>query len=642
MQSRVSCGAVLAILVISGRAVALPVYSQVDVGLTDAEHTRDQTGQRYNTIVALNNAGRVAGRAVRFGTTGVNGTRRNSLGYSAWLYDGVTTLNVGLTDAEHTSVVDGERYSTAQFLNSSGQVAGTAQRYDGLGNYSGATSWFYDGAATFNIGLTDAEHTEGVTGDRVSSAIALNDAGQVAGFAYRSANAGTGPGQTAWLFDGITTRNVGLVDDEHTSVSSGERYSYPIGLNSAGQIAGQAYRYDGAGNRVGVSAWLYDGTTTRNISVMDAEHTILDSDARNSYPVALNDAGQVAGIADRFDGNGNHLGQTAWLYDGAEPRVIGLVDAEHTSVRSGERYSYAADLNAVGQVAGFAYRYDGAGSPLGQTAWLYDGNSTADIGLTDVEHSSLTTGERFSEIRSLNDAGQVAGDARRYDGVTGASLGSSAWLHKGATTINIGLLDNAHTNVVTGERSSTARFLNSVGQVVGEAYRYDHVTGEYRGLTAWFYDGAMTHAFDLGHGGSNEYGFSQFRWLSDDEAFGVGYYDTYDALSQRLGIRGFGFDLVNGFFDLGDAVAGGLAAQGWDRLGSLTGARGPDWRPLGGHGFLAADFSRFGAPDSRAYLLSASREVPESGALTLVAVGLLAMGVLHCRKLFPLQCRPLL
>ncbi len=52
------------------------------------------------------------------------------LGHSAWLYDGATTLNIGLTGSEHTRN-DGYQYSTSQQLNEAGQVSGYADRYNG-------------------------------------------------------------------------------------------------------------------------------------------------------------------------------------------------------------------------------------------------------------------------------------------------------------------------------------------------------------------------------------------------------------------------------------------------------------------------------------------------------------------------------
>ncbi len=52
------------------------------------------------------------------------------LGQSAWLYDGATTLNIGLTGSEHTRN-DGYQANHSQQLNEAGQVSGYSHRYNG-------------------------------------------------------------------------------------------------------------------------------------------------------------------------------------------------------------------------------------------------------------------------------------------------------------------------------------------------------------------------------------------------------------------------------------------------------------------------------------------------------------------------------
>ena len=113
-------------LVLSPSIQAAPIatsYTIEVLGLTDAEHTRND-GYRYSDAGLLNEAGLVAGRAERYNGTGT------SLGYSAWLYNGTTTLNIGLTGSTYTRN-DGFQYSTVSRLNEAGQVAGWAERYNG-------------------------------------------------------------------------------------------------------------------------------------------------------------------------------------------------------------------------------------------------------------------------------------------------------------------------------------------------------------------------------------------------------------------------------------------------------------------------------------------------------------------------------
>ena len=64
------------------------------------------------------------------------------MGQSAWLFDGIETQNISLTDVQHTRD-DGYRFSFAAEINESGQVMGLAERYDAI-NYLGQSAWFFD------------------------------------------------------------------------------------------------------------------------------------------------------------------------------------------------------------------------------------------------------------------------------------------------------------------------------------------------------------------------------------------------------------------------------------------------------------------------------------------------------------------
>ncbi len=52
-------------------------------------------------------------------------------GISAWLYDGATTLNIGLTGSEYTRNDGYQDSSDAEQLNEAGQVSGYSERYNG-------------------------------------------------------------------------------------------------------------------------------------------------------------------------------------------------------------------------------------------------------------------------------------------------------------------------------------------------------------------------------------------------------------------------------------------------------------------------------------------------------------------------------
>ena len=81
-------------------------------------------------------------------------------------------------------------------------------------------------------------------------------------------------------------------------------------------------------------------------------------------------------------------------------------------------------------------RFNGGSTDMGQSTWLYDGTSTINIGMTDPAHTR-NDGYRYSRSYHLNESGQVTGQSQLFNG--GTSMGYSAWLYNGATTIDLTL-----------------------------------------------------------------------------------------------------------------------------------------------------------------------------------------------------------
>ncbi|HEY3393407.1 MAG TPA: DUF3466 family protein [Lacipirellulaceae bacterium] len=508
--------------------------STAKLGLTDAEHTRND-GYKYSEAQQLNEASQVIGYSTRY-------SGLISLDQSAWLYNGEMTVNIGLTNAEHTRS-DGLKYSGAQQLNAAGRVIGYSARYNGSISL-GQSAWLYNGATTVNIGLIDAEHTL-INGSQSSGAQQLNEAGQVMGQSYRRSNNGEYyGGKSAWLYNGSTTVNIGLFDAEHPE------YSHASQLNEAGQGIGYSNRLiDNIFDR-GRTAWLYNGASTVKIGFTDAEHTHSNG-TKYSLADQINEAGQVIGYSARYDGD-TSWGYSAWLYNGATTVKIGLTDAEHT-LSNGRKSSSAQQLNEVGQVIGYSGRY------IGQSAWLYDGVATMKIGLTDAEHTR-SNDTKYSEVQQLNEAGQVIGYSNRYNG--SSSWGQSAWLYDGVTTVNIGLTDAEHTRS-DGYKYSQAHQLNEEGQVIGQSARYSGLTP--LGQDAWVHDPVLDATVSLQLSVRTDgYAFSSATLLGEDGGV-LGYYNLYDGMSL-VGERALYWSRDDGLWDLGKLVEGGLDDNGWAAL----------------------------------------------------------------------------
>jgi hypothetical protein len=536
--------------------------STKQIGIIEPENT-DGYGYQYSRGWDLTEAGQAIGYSYRFqGTNYYNG---NTGGLTAWFYNGSDTINIGLTGPEYTRS-DGYKYSYPYRLNEAGQVSGYSRRYTGSTDL-GQTAWLYNGATAVDIGLAGPEYTSDI-GSKFSSPSSLNKAGQVSGYSVRYNGGSTSLGQSTWFFNGTTSVAIGLVGPEHTR-NDGYRSSSLSGLNEGGQVIGYSARYNGGSASLGQSTWLYNGTTTIETGLTGPEYTRNDGYKSSATFIfgELNEAGQVIGYSARYNGGSTSLGQGAWFFNGTTTVPIGLTGPEHTR-NDGYKLSRFANteraLNSAGQVTGISYRYNNGNIQLGQSAWLYNGATTIDIGLTGSEHTR-NDGYKYSDVKDWNEAGQTIGYSERYNaGIP--KQGQSAWFYNGATTINIGLNDPDHTNF-DGYRWSEVSQLNEAGQALGLSYRYVGGSNQL-GQDAWLYDPALNQTIPLQLSTlSNGYASSYASYLGEDGLV-LGSYELFDALGNDLGSRGFYFTIADGLHDLGSFVNGGLAARGWDYLSS--------------------------------------------------------------------------
>ena len=335
------------------------------MGFNSSEYTRNDGYKRSNTY-DLNEAGQATGISVHF-------TGDRDMGNSAWLYNGATTKNIGPIDNDHMSD-DGYQDSTPEQLNDSGYVVGSADRFSGT-RFLGFDAWLYDGTTTKIIGLTDGEHSNS-DGVRWVDAIDMNAVGQVVGTSARFIG-DLDFGRSAWLYNGSTPVQIGLIGPEHTRndfPSQGYRDSKPYGVNEAGKVVGESERFDRGSFSLGRSIWLYDGTRTFDVGLAGSEHTRNDGYKSSTFR-GWNTAEQVAGSARRYLGGSADMGLTAWFYDGATTIDIGLTDAEHTR-SDGYQWSDPQGMNESGTLLGRSCRYNSGGFELGETVWYYDDAST--------------------------------------------------------------------------------------------------------------------------------------------------------------------------------------------------------------------------------------------------------------------------
>ncbi len=178
------------------------------IGLTGGIHTLSN-GTGYSTVVALNDAGAVAGVS-----------QQRFDGLSAFHYRNGVTTRIGLLDSEHLRS-DGWSANTIYDLNSAGQITGIATRTNG---YSGATGWFYDPGQDHTYSL---EFSESDSGAATSVPQFLSDDGVVLG--------------TYLLYEGQT------IMGNHAFYWSMSKGFHDLGSIEAGSLGTQGWErlYDG-------------------------------------------------------------------------------------------------------------------------------------------------------------------------------------------------------------------------------------------------------------------------------------------------------------------------------------------------------------------------------------------------------------
>jgi hypothetical protein len=146
-------------------------------------------------------------------------------------------------------------------------------------------------------------------------------------------------------------------------------------------------------------------------------------------------------------------------------------------------------------------------------------------------------------------------------------MGKSVWIYDGSSTAEIGLTDDESTRS-DGYRVNTRFSLAESGMVGGHAERYMS-DGSLAGQDAWIYDPLSNRTVALRLSArSDGYAFSQLVYVGDDGLV-LGAYRNFDGEDNDLGQRAFYFTLSEGIHDLGSLVNGGLETHSMDSLVTL-------------------------------------------------------------------------
>jgi probable HAF family extracellular repeat protein len=286
----------------------------------------------------------------------------------------------------------GELAATPE-INDRGQVA-----YTLTNGPAALRALFYDGTSIVEVDPLGSTH---------AGAIALNDAGQVAG----SALVGSGPNTHAYVW----TRSGGAIDlGTLTGVSSGA-----TDINNRGEVTGNSTTGTSFPHAFRWSA----ATGIEDLGVLPGAPTFAFTNA-----TAISDSGLIAGWGTSASGDGHAF---AWT------RKTGIIDLG----TFGGQFSFANGVNALGQVVGYAAA---PGNVYHAFVWSRQGG-LRDLGLG---------GGLESFAAAINDKGHVIG------GINYAAAQRAFFWTPAGGMIRLGTL---------GGPSSSAVAINNKGQVVGSS-----------------------------------------------------------------------------------------------------------------------------------------------------------------------------
>lgn len=252
-----------------------------------------------------------------------------------------TQATVFSNGSVHTLGTLGGLNSYGYGINASGQVVGVSD------TASGAQHGFVTRA---DGSLADIGP---VNGGGSSAANAINDLGQVTGYAETNA-AGD---YAAYIYQNGTMNFLATL---------GGNYAQGYAINNAGMVAGYSYV---AGN-VESHAFLYANGVLKDLGDLGGD---------DSFATGINEAGEVVGLSNLTVGGSYH----AFLYSGGTMKDLNdLIDPA-----LGWTLAYAGDINDKGQIAAIGCKASGCASLL---------LSLADTGGGDPDPNAVPEPEAFT------------------------------------------------------------------------------------------------------------------------------------------------------------------------------------------------------------------------------------------------------
>jgi uncharacterized membrane protein len=454
-------------------------------------------------------------------------------------------------------------------------------------------------------------------------ASAINEAGTIVGWATRGIDYG---GAVRWDASGTAATELGRL--------SGFDGGAALAINDAGIIVGEAERYESTDplfGPLGMRAVRWDPSGTPTELGNLGSHA--DGSAYSSA-TAINNAGTIIGASNKITRFDTDLGRRAvrWNAGATAPTELGNLGTR----ADGYAYTEAVAINDAGTIAGNAEKYDAAGNVVGR-AVRWDASGTEATELGDLGGPQPGGGGGGAAAWAINDAGTIVGEAGKWD-ATGRYLGTVAvrWDALGTAATELGNLGIT----AFGESDCFVRAMNGAGTAVGGCNPPDAIApGDFRAVYFRAEDGAaidLNTLIDPASGWLLEraLGISDTGWI-----VGIGLFDADGPEGQDAQLRHYLIHVPATAVILGDFNHDGTVDAAdyvvWRKNpgGIYTQDDYVDWRANFGatFGSGAAGYPhRASGPGASAIPLSPA--VPEPATACLVVAAALLLGYRISRK----------
>lgn len=374
---------VIALVALPGRAVAHEPAHQAQAGGTAPMYRITDLGTlggSFSVATAINNRGQIVGGSFN---TKPDPTTPGSSEARAFLWNrGVMTDlgTLGGPDADrHIGNVTG-----ATGIDDKGQIVGGAT-YNAVvdsacGDENGGEAcnhaFLWAGGKMTSLGTLGGVSS---LGNSFSIANAINAREQVVGFSFARVTDPNNPGAPqvhAFLW------SRGVMTDLGTLPRPLNTYAQALGINGRGQIVGESGNRDGAGH-----PFFWSKGVMTDIGTLGGPHGVAN---------ALNNKGQVVGLADTTIPDSNNASGVSWhafLWAGGKARDLGTYGKDPGAQANG--------INNRGQIVGFS----GDDASIIR-ALLWQNGAVIDLNTRLPAHS----GWKLTAASAINDQGQIVGD----------------------------------------------------------------------------------------------------------------------------------------------------------------------------------------------------------------------------------------